>query len=41
MELDKDTRVIRSPIKRENIDYAVHFLKANKTENIHYKRVIN
>jgi hypothetical protein len=41
MELDEDTRVIRGPIKRGNIHYAVHFLKANETEDVHYKRVIN
>jgi len=41
MKLDKDTRVIRSPIKRGNIYYAVHFLKANETEDVHYKRVID
>jgi superfamily II DNA helicase RecQ len=41
MELDEDTRVIRGPTKRGNIHYAVHFLKANKTEDIHYKRVID
>ena len=41
MKLDEDTRVIRNPIKRRNIHYAVHFLKANKIEDIHYKRVIN
>jgi hypothetical protein len=41
MELDKDTRVIRGLIKRENIYYAVHFLKVNETEDVYYKRVID
>jgi superfamily II DNA helicase RecQ len=41
IELDKNTRIIRGPTKRGNIYYAVHFLKANETEDIHYKRVIN
>jgi superfamily II DNA helicase RecQ len=41
MELDKDTRVIRGLIKRGNIHYAVHFLKTNKTKDVHYKRVID
>ena len=41
IELDEDTRVIRNSIKRGNIYYAVHFLKANETEDVHYKRVIN
>jgi hypothetical protein len=41
MELDEDTRIIRGLTKRGNIHYAVHFLKANKTEDIHYKRVID
>jgi superfamily II DNA helicase RecQ len=41
MELDEDTRVIRGPTKRGNIHYAVHFLKANETEDVHYKRVID
>jgi superfamily II DNA helicase RecQ len=41
MELDENTRVIRGLIKRENIHYAVHFLKANETEDVHYKRVID
>jgi superfamily II DNA helicase RecQ len=41
MELDKNTRVIRGLTKRENIYYAVHFLKVNETEDIHYKRVID
>jgi superfamily II DNA helicase RecQ len=41
MELDKDTRVIRGPTKRENIYYAVYFLKINETENVYYKRVID
>jgi superfamily II DNA helicase RecQ len=41
MELDEDTRVIRGLTKRGNIYYAVHFLKANETEDVHYKRVID
>jgi superfamily II DNA helicase RecQ len=41
MELDENTRVIRGPTKRGNIHYAVHFLKANEIEDVHYKRVIN
>jgi superfamily II DNA helicase RecQ len=41
MELDEDMRVIRGPIKRGNIYYAVHFLKTNETEDVYYKRVIN
>jgi hypothetical protein len=41
MKLNEDTRIIRNPIKRGNIYYAVHFLKANETEDVHYKRVIN
>jgi hypothetical protein len=41
MGLDEDTRVIRDLTKRGNIHYAVHFLKTNKTEDVHYKRVID